>query len=127
VRANAYATAKRLPIDFLTKLGIREMSYEGGRALRISHLHEAGEEASIRFRLRVEKLEGGDDRFKWRGGSKAIPYGLWRVNLTQATGAIVLVEGESDAQTLWFHGIPAPRPGTSARAAASRDPRDRRE
>ena len=103
----SYATAKRLPLDFLANLGVREVPYDGGRALRIPYLDEAGEEVSIRFRQRVAKLPGGDGRFKWRSGSKAIPYGLWRVNLAQATDAIVLVEGESDCHVLWLHGIPA--------------------
>lgn len=45
-------------------------------------------------------------RFSWKKGSKAILYGLWR--LKQYTDDyIVLVEGESDAQTLWYYGIQA--------------------
>jgi hypothetical protein len=104
---DAYATAKRLAPEFLLKLGIREVKYEGGRALRIPYLDEAGEEESIRFRLRVDKLPGGDGRFKWKTGSRAVPYGLWRVNFAQAMNAIVLVEGESDCHVLWSNGIPA--------------------
>ena len=45
-------------------------------------------------------------RFMWKKGSKTILYGLWR--LKQYTdNYIVLVEGESDAQTLWYYGVQA--------------------
>lgn len=45
-------------------------------------------------------------RFIWKKGSKTILYGLWR--LKQYTDDyIVLVEGESDAQTLWYYGVQA--------------------
>lgn len=45
-------------------------------------------------------------RFTWKKGSKTILYGLWR--LKQYTDEyIVLVEGESDAQTLWYYGVQA--------------------
>ena len=45
-------------------------------------------------------------RFTWKKGSKTILYGLWR--LKQYTDDyIVLVEGESDTQTLWYYGVQA--------------------
>ncbi len=45
-------------------------------------------------------------RFMWKKGSKTILYGLWR--LKQYTDDyVVLVEGESDAQTLWYYGVQA--------------------
>jgi putative DNA primase/helicase len=34
-------------------------------------------------------------------------YGLWRLEKIRRVGWVVLVEGESDTQTLWIHGIPA--------------------
>ena len=34
-----------------------------------------------------------------------LPYGLWR--LDRSLGAVILCEGESDAQTFWYHGVPA--------------------
>jgi DNA primase len=40
-------------------------------------------------------------------GSKAMLYGLWRLEKIRKAGWVVLDEGESDTQTLWFHGIPA--------------------
>ena len=34
-------------------------------------------------------------------------YGLWRLEKIRKAGYVVLVEGESDAQTLWYHKLPA--------------------
>ena len=47
------------------------------------------------------------NRFRWKSGSKPCLYGLHRLAEAQAAGYVVLVEGESDCHTLWFHGIPA--------------------
>lgn len=102
----AYAEAKRLDLNFLKRLGVREVRYQGGSALRIPYLDEAGEEIAVRFRLHLESPEGST-RFKWRSGSKATLYGLHRLANAGAMGSVVLVEGESDCHTLWQHGIPA--------------------
>ena len=98
-----YAAAKALPVEFLGRLGLRTQPYLGGTAVRIPYLDEGGEEVAIRYRLRLE----GDERFRWRTGSKPTLYGLQRLPNAQALESVVLVEGESDAQTLWLHGIPA--------------------
>jgi hypothetical protein len=34
-------------------------------------------------------------------------YGMWRLEKIRRAGWVVLVEGESDTQTLWYHDIPA--------------------
>jgi hypothetical protein len=47
----------------------------------------------------------GPNKFRWLRGSHVMPYGLWR--LDRSAGFVVLVEGESGAQTLWYHGFPA--------------------
>jgi len=61
----------------------------------------------VRHRVALEKSEETDERFKWRTGSKTSLYGLWRLQSIRKVGRVVLVEGESDAQTLWYHGMPA--------------------
>ena len=61
----------------------------------------------MRHRVALEKSEETDERFKWRTGSKTSLYGLWRLQSIRKVGWVVLVEGESDAQTLWYHGMPA--------------------
>src|SRR5262249_30929925 len=102
-----YATVKRLKRKFLKKLGVGEISYLGRPAVRMPYFDEAGNERIVRFRLAMERSEERDDRFQWRKGSKLMPYGLWRLDKAKTAGEITIVEGESDAQTLWSHDIPA--------------------
>ncbi len=102
-----YAKAKRLPVEYLKKLGLRDAKYQGSQALRIPYYSPDGSETAVRFRLALEKSGEGDLRFKWRGGSKTSLYGLERLEEVRKARYVVLVEGESDAQTLWLHGIPA--------------------
>ena len=102
-----YSRAKGLPVDFLSGLGLVDRKYQRKAAVRIPYLAEDGQESAVRFRIALEKTEEGDERFRWRTGSKAILYGLWRLEKIRKVGWVVLVEGESDTQTLWYHGIPA--------------------
>jgi len=103
-----YAAVKGLPAEFLKKLELTGRNYRGKPAVRIPYRDEHGEEKSIRFRTALEKSEDGtDNRFRWRSGSKAMLYGLERLEKIRKAGYVVLVEGESDAQTLWYHKLPA--------------------
>lgn len=101
----AYADAKRLPIDFLTGLGLTEFTYCGSKAIRIPYRDGAGVECATRFRVNLSRGEQQDDRFRWKQGAKPLLYGLER--LANADDSVVIVEGESDCHTLWFHGVPA--------------------
>ena len=98
-----YARAKQLSIDFLRSLGLSEINLQGAPAVKISYLATGGEEIAVRFRIAL----AGDDRFRWRKGSKACLYGLNRLAEARKAGYVVLVEGESDCHTLWLHDIPA--------------------
>ena len=98
-----YAAAKQLPIEFLSRLGLRDISLGKTPAIRMPYHDEEGEELAVRFRLSMKS----DPRFKWRSGSKLHPYGLLQLEGARKAGHITLVEGESDFQTLWFHRIPA--------------------
>ena len=102
-----YAASKRLPVEFLKGLGLSDRNYQGEPAVRIPYFDESGKEIAVRFRIALEKSDEGDDRFRWRTGSKAQLYGLWRLEGIKKAGYVVLVEGESDTQTLWYHKIPA--------------------
>jgi hypothetical protein len=97
-----YARAKALPVDFLKSLGVSQSTFGGKLAVRIPYFGTLGEPIAVRFRI---KLEG--DRFRWESGSKLCLYGQNRLADAQQAGYVVLVEGESDCHTLWFHGIPA--------------------
>jgi hypothetical protein len=102
-----YAEAKGLPVEFLQKHGLCDQKYQGQPAVRISYRGVDGSEEAVRYRIALKKSEEGDDRFRWRTGSKARLYGLWRLENIRKAGYVVLVEGESDAQTLWYYRIPA--------------------
>ena len=117
-----YADAKRLPVDFLRGLGLSEYvdnRWPGHRVLRIPYRDGEGNELAVRIRKGLDKREDGtDERFLWRKGSRLCLYGAWRakcasVHADGEDGAtplppyVVLVEGESDAQTCWYHGIHA--------------------
>ena len=96
-----YAAAKRLPVDFLRSLGLVTVYPQGRPAVKMPYFDTGGAEIGARLRVALE----GKNRFKWRKGTHVQPYGLWRLN--RSWGAVILCEGESDAQTFWFHGAQA--------------------
>lgn len=106
-----YSEAKKLPTEFLQSLLITQRNSQKRPHLVIPYLDEEEHETATRKRLSLS----GNNRFFWRKGSRLIPYGLWRLKepLHDCTekgdhcNVIFLVEGESDAHTLWFYGINA--------------------
>ena len=104
---DAYAEKTKLPVGFLRKLNLSDMSYMGTPAVRIPYLKEDGGEGGVRFRVTLGKSAEGDDRFRWRKGSKPCLYGIWRLKQAREAGYVFLVEGESDCHTLWYYGFPA--------------------
>jgi hypothetical protein len=98
----AYAVAKCLPLAFLRALGLETVTnpYRSGQAVFIPYRDREGK--LIRGRLRVA-LSGKKklvwDRLKER---ETALYGLDR--LPDSGKLVLLVEGESDAQTLWHRG-----------------------
>lgn len=103
VNLSALAEAKRLSVDFLRSLGISDFKYNGQPSVKIPYYAEDGQELAVRFRLSLK----GDNRFKWRKGDRAMPYGLNRLAQIKEAGWVLIVEGESDCWTCWHHGIPA--------------------
>src|SRR5215212_10440721 len=61
------------------------------------------QEVAVRFRVALD----GSEKFRWRSGDKPRPYGLSLLEDARKAGYVILVEGESDCHTLWFHEIPA--------------------
>lgn len=95
----AYAEAKRLPQPFLEGLGLRDQTLPNqGRVVRIPYSDDA-----IRYRTAVS----GSSRFRWKSGSKPGLYGLFRLDEMTDADYVLLVEGESCAQTAWLHDVPA--------------------
>lgn len=107
-----YAAHKALPLDFLEALGLATVPnpYSTGRmALSIPYRHTDGSVHRSRLRVGlVKSAVGPDKRMFWDKRPEdcgTILYGLGR--LAKGNGRLLLVEGESDAQTLWHHGYSA--------------------
>lgn len=96
-----YSNAKKLPVSFLQSIGLSEYEHKSLPVVRMPYFHKDGTEGPVRYRCSLQ----GDRRFLWKSGSKPILYGLWR--LKEKSESVALVEGESDAQTLWFHDFSA--------------------
>ena len=103
----AYAEYVQLPEDHLREqFGLEDVTYMKSPAMRMGYADEAGSATSIRFRLKIHKGGGIDDRFRWRRGDKTMPYGLWDLPKAREKAYVVLAEGESDKHTLSYHGEP---------------------
>jgi hypothetical protein len=98
-----YSNEKKVPEEFLRGLGLRDVTYLEKPAVRIPYPDEEGQEVAVRFRVSLD----GSEKFRWRSGDKPRPYGLRLLEEGRKAGCVVLVEGESDCHTLWFHEIPA--------------------
>ena len=99
-----YADEKQLAADFLADscgLSTKE-DYLGIRYLEITYLKENGDVLARRKRY-------GDKDFRWTKGTQAkgLLYGLHTLDYIRKKKYVLLVEGESDAQTLWHLGFPA--------------------
>lgn len=111
-----YADAKKLPVEFLSDLGLKDRKRDGKVAVAIPYLDANGKSVATRYRIAM-----AGDRFRWNSGAKPQLYGLWRLEDARKADQVVIVEGESDCHAAWFHGLPAVGlPG----AANWRDDRD---
>ncbi len=94
MKLNDYATKTKLPKKFLAELGVKE---EDGKLIT-PYFYTDG--THVRDRIRK-----GNQRW-WSKGESVILYGLWKHG--NGTGKrIFLTEGESDCQTLLYHGYEA--------------------
>lgn len=102
-----YAFNKRLPEEWLKqKCGLTEAKEKDGTGyIRIPYYNERQDEQLFRKRYASTHVP----RFKWKYGSagKILMYGEWRLPAIRKSKYCVLVEGESDTQSLWFMGISA--------------------
>jgi hypothetical protein len=96
---DAIAKAKRLPVGFLSGLGMYDLA--GGVA--VPYYGATGEEIAVKRRTALRAAEGS----YWPKGLPLAAYGQWRVDYTAKAGFLILVEGESDCWALWYHGMPA--------------------
>lgn len=99
-----YAKSKHLPMEFLTGLGLSERAgneYIPGH-VTIPYYDTDGTCVAVRQRRNPKNKQ----RFAWNKGGTPIVYGAW-LDINKTARSIILVEGESDAQSLWLHGLPA--------------------
>lgn len=98
-----YAFEKRLPEDWLKEYFhlANDKGKDGVMYIKMPYYNELGQEATYRKRF-VNK------EFKWKYGSsgKICLYNEWNLENIRNIGSVVLVEGESDTQTLVYLGVP---------------------
>ena len=99
-----YADYVGLPMAFLKGLGLREYRHLGEPAVSMPYLDDTGEEVLLK-RSRVSLT--GKPKVKTRKGDKHRLYGLWKLKEAREAGYVLLVEGESDCHTAWYHDVPA--------------------
>lgn len=99
-----YAFNKRLPVDFLkSTCGVSTGKDKDKKTfLKMPYFNE--EKTDHIFRKRYANKEF---RWSWGSSGKLILYGDWRLPEIRKSGWAILVEGESDTQTLWYLGFPA--------------------
>jgi hypothetical protein len=102
-----YADAKGFSLDLLQRYGIKQARYGKNfpQTVKFPYFHKNGESPSNHFRLSLNGPK--DDRFRWGRGDKISLYGEHWVDEFRQLGRCVLIEGETDALTLWMHQIPA--------------------
>jgi len=102
----AFARAKCLESELLRQAQVTQGVYQGKPAVLFRYRDTEGELQAVRYRI---ALTG--DCFRWQKGAepKKLAYGEWWLPQWREKGKrmVVLVEGESDALTLWQAGIPA--------------------
>ena len=99
-----YSADKKLPVDFLRDIckASTDRDRNGSTFLKMPYLKADGELSTYRKRYAQKK-------FLWKTGSKGkiCLYGEWRLQAIREAGWAILVEGESDTQSLWYMGLPA--------------------
>jgi hypothetical protein len=101
----SYADAKKIPVQFLTRVDLSDELYKGTAAVRMSYRGLDGVETAARFRLRLAE-DDHEPRFTWKSGGTASMYGLSRLSASHSS-SIVLAIGESDCQTFWYQAVEA--------------------
>ena len=94
-----YAFSKHLPEDFLRDVCLASTAKDrdGTQWLKLPYYNDENQAPVFRKRY-------GGKEFRWSYGSsgKLILYGEWRLPEMRQQGYTILVEGESDTQTLWY-------------------------
>ena len=96
-----FAKEKNIPTNYLKRIGFSN----GYNCIKIAYYNENHIQTATRLRYNPkEKTNKG--RFSWKKGSNIGLYGLNGL-ADCPDDYVILVEGESDAVTLWYNHIPA--------------------
>jgi hypothetical protein len=95
-----YAELKGLPVPFLRGLGISNFDYYGNKVIKIPYRLQDGSEGAVQYRIALQ----GENKFRFRKGSKPFLYGL--DHDFGSEGYVIIVEGPSDTHTLLLNKIP---------------------
>ena len=103
------AKERKLPVEFLKSLGVRDLPFRSGIA--IPYRDERGSVVLTKHRhyltLTDAQERSGLVKFRWPARTPLLAYGLDRLAIARRRKKLVLIEGESDSWTLWHHGVPA--------------------
>ncbi len=99
----ALAADKGLPAEFLKNHGVQQ----GVHGVLITYrLMDGSPAPRQRWRTALSAKQGS--YWNQAGKGAPVPYGLWMLGgMRKVSDTLVLVEGESDSWTLWYHHIPA--------------------
>jgi len=97
---------KKLPEEFLKGLGVvDQIDLFDKQIVRITYRRQDG---SMAERQRIRSALKANKGSTWsKGKGCMMPYGLWQLKMAVEAGYLVIVEGESDVWTLWYHKFPA--------------------
>ena len=99
-----YAEKKGLPEEWLAEQchASTGKDRDGTTFLKIPYYNEDGSEGATR-----KRYAGKQFKWKWGSAGKIGLYGEWRLPQIRKGDSVILVEGESDSQSLWYMGLPA--------------------
>ena len=97
-----YSFEKHLPEEWLIKQCRVQTGKDknGIQYLYIPYFNETGREVTCRKRYANKQF-----RWKYGAGKDICMYGEWKLEKIRNAGYVVLVEGESDSQSMWYMGI----------------------
>ena len=98
-----YAKSKHLTMEFLEALKIKDRPGDGRNPayIAIPYFGIDGKCVAVKQRFHPKNKQ----RFGWDKGGNVTLYGLW-LKLNKEAEAVILAEGESDAQSCWAHKLP---------------------
>jgi putative DNA primase/helicase len=92
---------KGIPLDWLRSQCYLDDAEAGG--VTIPYF---GDKLSQKVGTKRRTALKAKDGSYWQKGKKLAAYGIWRLPFARGCGFLILVEGESDCWSLWYHDFP---------------------